>query len=52
MHQADKRHIKQRARKIRKANKPKPKAEDYLQIVMVVLLIALILGFAFWFTYR
>ncbi len=52
MHEADKRHIKQRARRIRKANKPKPKTEDYLQIVIVVLLIVLILGVAFYFTSR
>lgn len=44
--------IKQRARKIRKANKPKATAKDYLQFVLVILIIAGILGAALYLTQR
>lgn len=42
--------VKQRAKQIRKANKPKATTKDYLQIAMVILIIFVILGGALYLT--
>jgi hypothetical protein len=52
MHRADRNRVRRRAQNIRKANKSKPTAENYLQLVIVLLLIAVILAGAFFFAFK